>query len=175
MTKDILTPELLRKLLAYDPDTGALTWLFRSNAAFNARWAGTPAFTASTCRGYRRGRILHNHYYAHRVIWAMTHGAWPENVIDHINGVTDDNRIANLRAVTVQENQRNISMPINNTSGHMGVYWHKSVQKWQAQINVDNKHIHLGSFADKQDAVSARKAAELEYNFHINHGRQTAS
>ena len=45
-------------------------------------------------------------YRAHRVIWALVHGEWPEGQIDHINGVRDDNRLENLRVVTNQDNQK---------------------------------------------------------------------
>lgn len=44
----------------------------------------------------------------------------------------------------------------NNTSGYKGVTWDKSRQKWQAQMNINNKHIFLGYFKDKSDAIIAR-------------------
>ena len=57
----------------------------------------------------------------------------------------------------------------------MGVSWHKAGQKWTAQIKIKGKKKHLGSFLDKKDAVRARKQAEVEYEFHANHGRDSIS
>ena len=50
----------------------------------------------------------HKWYYIHRMVWEAFRGPIPEGMqIDHINGVKDDNRLANLRCVTPKENQRN--------------------------------------------------------------------
>ena len=60
---------------------------------------------------------------------------------------------------------------VNNTSGINGVYYNKKTKKWYSQIKVNYKTIHLGSFHEKQDAVTAREKADMFYNFHSNHGR----
>ena len=57
-----------------------------------------------------------------------------------------------------------------NTSGVTGVCFSKKGNKWFARIRLDGKSKHLGSFADKQDAIEARKDAEIKYGFHPNHG-----
>ena len=45
---------------------------------------------------------------AHRIIWTMHNGPIPDGYeIDHINKVRDDNRIENLRILTVYENRSN--------------------------------------------------------------------
>ncbi len=183
-TPTILPIETLHKLLAGDPDAGTLHWRERPLeffehckapkricAAWNARLAGKEAFTTDHRKGYRRGMIFGRSYLAHRVIWALTTGAWPPEEIDHINGVKDDNRIENLRAVTRAENLRNQAIYSNNTSGVVGVDWHKRDKRWTAQIRVDNKQIYLGYFTNKEDAIAARAAADIEYGFHANHGR----
>lgn len=183
--QDLLTPEELRKILEYNPATGKLFWRERSVeffndgkqsaqhncAAWNGRFANKEAFTADHNEGYRQGRIFSRVYLAHRVIWAMVYGEWPEEQIDHINGVRDDNRIENLRAVTNQENGKNKKLSKNNTSGVIGVYWYKPTRKWRAEIKINNRRVHLGLFTKKDDAIAARKAAEAEHGYHPNHGR----
>lgn len=87
--------------------------------------------------------------------------------IDHINGDKLDNRRENLRVVTPQRNQVNRkNLNRNNTSGVRGVACraHLSAAKpWLAQITVARKNIYLGVFATRDEAVAARRAAELLY------------
>lgn len=175
--------ETLRALLSCDPVNGTLTWRHRpleyfaeaknperACASWNTRFAGKEALT-SDVKGYRHGSIFGSLYYAHRVIYAMATGEWPPDQIDHINGDPVDNRIQNLRAATQMENGRNQPMPCTNTSGVVGVHWHKAGGKWQASIRVGGKNIHLGMFDRIENAAQARKFAEIEYGFHENHGR----
>lgn len=49
-----------------------------------------------------------------------------------------------------------------NTSGHKGVSLHKATGRWAAHIYKKRQKIHLGYYADKEDAIQARIAAELE-------------
>jgi len=83
--------------------------------------------------------------------------------IDHINRNRLDNRFENLRSVTFGQNNMNVSVGTNNTSGVTGVSWHKGARKWQAGIMLDYKNKHLGLFERKQDAIDARKEAERKY------------
>lgn len=53
----------------------------------------------------------------------------------------------------------------NNKSGHRGVYFHKRINKWGAQIKKEHKTYHLGCFDILEDAISARKLAEQELYF----------
>lgn len=86
-----------------------------------------------------------------------------DKVIDHANRNKLDCRKVNLRICTVAENNKNKSIGKRNKSGVVGVSWHKRENKWRAYINVDNKHIHLGYFTDKEEAIKARLQAEKEY------------
>lgn len=169
----------LDALLFYNPETGELVWLERPRELFSAerhwkRWntkfAGQPAFTTLAC-GYRQGRIFNKLYSAHRVAWGLVHGVWPDGDVDHINGAGDDNRLVNLRAVSHAENCRNQKRQSANTSGVTGVNWDKRWNKWRAEITVDGRTRNLGRFANKPDAIAARKLAEREHGFHKNHGR----
>lgn len=163
----MLTQAKLKEVLHYDPETGVFTWKV---PIANCIRVGAVAGSKDSY-GYHKIAIKGKTYKAHRLAWLYTHGKFPEEAIDHINGIRDDNRIANLRAVTAQENQRNQKKYVHNTSGVVGVHWHKRHKKWNARIFADNKRIHLGSFSDIALAIEARKAAEKQYNFHPNHGR----
>ncbi len=92
--------------------------------------------------------------------------------IDHINGNSLDNSISNLRNVTHTENQRNIKIQRNNTSGICGVrlYAYNRTKKWVSSIRRNGKTVTLGYFLDLNDAIIARKMAEYEIGFHVNHG-----
>ena len=179
-----LTPELLRTLLRYDPKTGKLFWrprlfdMFQTKRAFsnwNNRFAEKAAFTARNTGGYFVGTIFGRSYLAHRVIWAITNGAWPKDQIDHISGARDDNNFSNLREASGSENQRNAKLRKDNTSGHVGVHWCNTTRKWRAKINVSGDTKVLGQFADKATAIATRLAAEVEFGYHVNHGRMEAA
>jgi hypothetical protein len=170
----MVDPSELKQLFRYDAETGKLYWLERPVTShyvttWNARFAGQEAFSVSG-QGYKEGKIHGSRYSAHRVIWAMVHGYWPE-MIDHINGDRADNRIENLRAVSNMENQRNAKLQINSTSGIAGVTWRKERNSWRAFIYNQGRMIDLGRFANFDDAVTARKVAEQQIGFHPNHGR----
>ena len=86
--------------------------------------------------------------------------------VDHIYQVSRgvcDNRKSNLRIVTSWQNNVNKSTSKRNTSGYVGVNWDKQNNKWFAQIMVNNKTKNLGRFDNIEDAIKARKEAELKY------------
>jgi hypothetical protein len=140
------------EMLDYDPETGKLYWRNRpSRPAWSAKFSGREAFTAVDC-GYRRGQIYGRTHRAHRIIWVMVHGYWPE-FIDHINGDRSDNRICNLRAVTRYENMSNCAC---HRAGAIPGVW-KRGNRWQAWVSKDRNRICLGSFRTRSEAVSARE------------------
>lgn len=51
----------------------------------------------------------------------------------------------------------------NNSSGYSGVYWYKSLKKWGSRLSIAERQIHLGYFVEKDDAIAARKNAEVVY------------
>lgn len=167
-----LTPDQLRLLVDYDPDTGAFVWKARpvDRKGWNKKHAGTPALNCGKGNnGYLAGLIFKRKVYAHRAAWAITYGYWPEYA-DHIDRDKKNNRISNLREVSNLENSRNATLGKNNTSGHFGVCWHSRGKFWTATICVDYRGIYLGSFPTKDEAIAARKAAELKYGFFEGHG-----
>lgn len=74
-----------------------------------------------------------------------------------------DNRKSNLRIVNQSQNTINSSLRFDNTSGYTGVYYHKKYNKWVAKISINKKAVELGYFTNKEDAIEARKDAEIKY------------
>lgn len=185
MNRADLTCSEASRLVSPDFETGRLYWLKRTPDMFadgrhtkehtcckwNSRFAGKEAFTGFDSYGYRAGRIYDREYKAHRLLWLLYSGRWPDDQIDHINGDKADNRIANLRAVPQSENNKNKPVPTNNTSGVIGVHRYRKNGYWQAEITVNGKARYLGRFRSIEEAAAARKAAEIEFGFHENHGR----
>lgn len=161
------TQKELKRLFHYDPETGLFTRLvFASSNAPAGVIAGT-----TEIQGYISIRIDKKSYKAHRLAWVIMTGEWPENQVDHINHIRDDNRWVNLREATNQENQQNASVRSDNVSGVPGVFWENSHGKWVAQIKANKKRRHLGYFDDKFEAICARLSANNKYGFHTNHGK----
>ena len=165
-----LTQERLQYLLSYNPDTGEFTRLVRRGRCPAGEIAGYPS-RKSSGQFYVKIRIDGKKYYAHRLAWLYTYGDWPKDQIDHLYQDSLNNRLINLREVTNAENLKNRKRQNNNRSGVTGVHFHNKAQKWEAYITVNFKRIYLGHFDLKDDAIVARKNAEVEYGFHPNHGR----
>ena len=83
--------------------------------------------------------------------------------VDHKDRCKTNNHLSNLRWATQTENLQNASMKSNNTSGVIGVSWDKKNNKWRVRIHVNGVHKNLGSFTSKDDAITARSNAEIQY------------
>lgn len=83
--------------------------------------------------------------------------------VDHIHHNIKDCRKSELRIVTASQNMQNRGVNKNNSSGKTGVSFHKGTNKWISYIQVNKKHIHLGSFENINDAILAREQAEKRY------------
>ena len=166
--KTLITQKELKQLLSYDKKTGLFTWI--SDNTRHANVYGTTAGAVGS-KGYINIEIKNRTYKAHRLAWLYITGSHPEEQIDHINHITNDNRISNLRECNNSENQLNRSLYKNNKSGQAGVYPTRNGEKFLAVIRVSKKLIRLGTFQEKQEAITARKEAEIKYGFHANHGK----
>lgn len=160
--KEVTQSELL-KLLHYDPVSGLVTFKTDSFSGKTGDIAGYPHN-----EGYYSIAIGRKEYLLHRIIWFMQTGEWPDQ-IDHINHIRSDNHWCNLRQVESRTNQLNTSKSKNNTSGYTGVRILPS-GKYNAYIMVNRKQIGLGTYTEINDAIQARKDAEILYGFHANHG-----
>jgi len=172
-----IAPDELRERLAYDPETGMLTWASKPPKADgkpnNRIRVGAEAGWVDTTTGYRRLSLCHTFVYAHHAVWALCTGDWPSEQIDHINHDKLDNRISNLRLAPQAANTKNTSIRSNNTSGVNGVSFNRKNGLWYAYIRSEGRTYNLGHYAVLGDAASARKDAERRFGFHENHGLTT--
>lgn len=172
--------DFFRECFTYNADNGEIRWrnrpehhfkTLRDHRVWNNKYPGMIAGSIGS-NGYRQITILGYPVKAHRIAWMLHTGDLVDGAIDHINGVKDDNRIKNLRQASAETNARNKKSGSLNTSGVMGVYWVRADRKWRARIGVNGKHVSLGVFNELDDAIAARRMAEIEYGYHQNHGRK---
>lgn len=175
--------DTIRQLVMYDPFTGIFVWKYRDRKWFktdtaykswNTKYAGKTCFNTVDLEGYHIGSVLGKKLYAHRVAWALINNQWPDNEIDHENGIRSDNRYLNLFDKTHKGNGLNQGLKITNTSGVNGVQWHKNRKKWHASIRIGGKLKHIGVYKNIDEAAQARRKAEIAAGFHPNHGKRLA-
>lgn len=158
-----ITLERLKELLSYDPETGVFTRLQHASN-FKAK-AGDVANSLDK-DGYVKIILDKAPHRGHRLAWLYVYGCWPEDQIDHINGIKHDNRICNLRPATASQNRRAFQKPHGNkTSKYCGVYWNKGRGRWQAQIKIMGQNRYLGLFPDEDLAARAYDNAAIRHGF----------
>lgn len=148
-----LTQARLKEVLRYDPDSGVFTRL-----AGSSQFAGLPA------GGRRSGYVVividGARYYAHRLAFLYVTGHFPTSDVDHRDGNRLNNAWANLRSATRSENNQNLPVRNDNTSGHVGVSLCKQTGRWAAYINTKGKRFFLGRFDTQEEASAARREAK---------------
>jgi HNH endonuclease/AP2 domain len=150
--------DVLKSLLRYDPETGLIYWIAKGKGKIKKKAAGTLLHSGylGICIGLKR-------WQAHRIAWALHHGDWPKDQVDHINGVKIDNRACNLREATNSQNGKNLKLSKANKTGIAGVCWNKKHQSYRAYIKVEHKAMYLGTYKNLDDAAKARRNAEDKY------------
>ena len=138
----------LCELLDYCPNTGIFTWKVDRKRLAKA---GTAAGTTNG-KGYRQISVDGKIYLAHRLAWFYCFQEWPIYVIDHINGIKDDNRLDNLQDVSQNKNVSKANRS-TGTSGYRNV--RKICNRYQAAIKVNGKTIHIGMYESGQLAYDA--------------------
>lgn len=96
----------------------------------------------------------------HRVIMNPVKGF----VVDHVNGITLDNRKVNLRNCTHADNIKNQKLSISNKTGFRGVSWHKNKKVFESRIRSNKISYYLGCFNNPIDAARAYNEAALKYH-----------
>ncbi len=151
-----IEPDELRRQIEYDYKTGIFTWRINKRGHVKAG----DIVTCTDNSGYLLIGINGKRYRGHRLAWLYHYGYFPENNIDHINGIRTDNRISNLREVSQVCNLRNTGNPKDNKSGVKGVFFDKARNRWAARIVNNGKDCYLTRSNSFCEAVCHRYAAE---------------
>lgn len=162
MTVPKLLPsyEYLNKRFFYETSTGKLFWRYCNHMPkqWNSSFAGKEAGCIAKS-GYVLVSVNNSLLFAHRVVWKLHTRNDPDGILDHINGVKNDNKINNLRIATYAQNQQNKS--VSNVHGK-GVSYDSKRKKYQVQIRVNGVNVHLGRFNQVQDAKDAYRNAAID-------------
>ena len=159
-----MTPDELKSLLKYDPETGDFVW-----ACSLGRCAAGNKAGHRHKAGYRIIRINGKSHMAHRLAWVYMTGKMPEDEIDHINGDKSDNRFCNLREATRCQNSRNRAVMRNNKTGRKNVCFVTSRGKYKAQIKYAGKIKFLGYYDCPE--LAALVASEYRDKYHGSFAR----
>ena len=147
--------EWLREHLDYNPETGQV--LLKKKWGPLPYKVGDELGNGALIAGYKRIKIKGVTYGAHRIAYAIYHGADPYPlVIDHRNKDRTDNSISNLRKVTQRQNCYNTTQR-ESKSGHTGITYRARRKKaWMVTCN----RTYIGSYETLEEALSARATAE---------------
>lgn len=114
--------------------------------------------------------------YFYRHLMERLHGKIPEGQeVDHVDHNPLNNTRANLRIVSSSENKRNRRKHRNNSSGHPGVSWDESQQRWLVYCKVHGKmkkrsitpsKLGLSKEEALEEAIKWRKKFESEMGYH---------
>jgi hypothetical protein len=155
-----LSQSRLKALLHYDPATGVFTW--RVNRRGPAR-AGMRAGTIKKKRNHRQICIDQILYMAAPLAVLYMTGRWPKRLVDHANGIADDDRWSNIREANHSQNGANSRLKKRKYPTPKGVSWDKARQQYIARIKVNYRSIHLGRFDRIKDAHHAYTAAARKH------------
>lgn len=149
--------QTLKETFDYDPDTGALTYRQPRGSLPAGRPAGTA--TARGCNVKFNGSYI----MAHRIIWNLVTGEWPQHPVRHVNGNKLDNRWDNLEVrVPVRDRDPITRKPVprkpNQISAH-GVseisFAKMGLIRYQTNVTIRGKSIFVGRFETEDEAREA--------------------
>ncbi len=164
-----ITESELFSAISYDPKTGIFTWLIDRHCRFSIKKGDRAGSSLPFPDGKRYRRLCVNgkFIFEHRAAFMfMGCPLKDDEEADHENGNGEDNRWSNIKRSTRKKNAKNLRRSSNNTSGVTGVAWDKRNKKWSVTIGKK----HLGRFSNFDDAVNVRKQAEIDHDYHQNHG-----
>lgn len=168
----------LRECFSYNPETGVVLRKerprehFKSDAAHkttNKKYAGKVAGCVAAMKSgvtYVKIGLDYSEFLAHRLIHKIVTGEEPSDEIDHRDGDGFNNRWANIREATHQQNQCNTKLRIG-TKYPRGVY--RIHNNYAASIRAHGKRRNLGTYKTPEEAHAAYLAAAAELHQEFSH------
>lgn len=151
-----LTAARLRKLLAYDRETGVFTWLVT-----RGRTAKAGSVAGSLSDGYVKIMIDGRSYNGSRLAVLYETGLWPAGEVDHKDTDRANNRWLNLRDVEHITNSENLQRASSRSkTGFLGVSKHHRSERYRPRIRVDGKLLRLGWYDTPEEASEVYKQAK---------------
>ena len=158
--KNGITQNLLREYFDYMCD-GSLVWIKRRGR--RGKIGSTIGWVEDN--GRSKCQFFNHKYELHRIIWFFHNGPIPVGIeVSHIDKNPSNNRIENLRLASHIENTMR---SISNTSGFPGISWQKKDKLWVVMIFDNGKSRYCGSFKTIEEAIYARRQAELKYGYDV--------
>lgn len=158
MVARLITQKRLKEVLNYDHESGIFTWAIYKKCVAKGSVAGSIKTT-----GYLAIGIDYKNYSAHRLAWLYVYGHLPNKSLDHIDKCKTNNAIKNLRECSYSENSLNIDKSKRNSTGYLGVSYRPERDKYQTQLCVGGKRMHLGYYDSAEKASQAYLKAKSIY------------
>lgn len=159
MSRPALTQARLKELLTYDSVTGVFR---RKVATHHCVTIGEIAGCINQ-GGYRAIKVDNRCYLAHRLAFLYMEGAFPADMVDHINCDPSDNRWCNLRHATRSQNNANTGARKTNLLGVKGVSQLPS-GRFRTEILLNGRRRYLGTFNTIEEASAAYQQAANDHH-----------
>jgi len=148
----MISQKRLKEVVTFDEETGEF---FYVENGLPAGW---------NCDGYVRVRIDGADYQAHRLVWFLLYGYFPQIDIDHIDKDRSNNRPNNLRLATRSQNMLNTSAHKDSATGIKNVSFRKDTGKFSVRLSIDGKYKVIGSYNSLEEAAIVAKNAREKYH-----------
>jgi hypothetical protein len=158
----MITKQLLEELFVWDRENGKFYW--KTAPRTHPRLKGLEA--GHEQNGYWVIKINGKNYRRGRLCFLMEHDRFPNEMVDHKNGIGTDDRICNIREATYTQNAWNHATRKKTTNLPMGIRLTKN-GKYLARITANDKKYSLGAYKTIEEAVNVyqQKRRELYGEF----------
>lgn len=165
LLRELIQEVMERPTVPQTPEAIAAFWAKVDKSGECWMWTGTAERSG---RGYGQHFFERRNRSAHRIAYELANGPIPPKLfIDHMCRVRACVNPAHLRTVTPKQNAENKSLHQPGTkSGIRGVAWVADKNRWRVTFIHNARRVHVGYFADLDEATEALKAARSEYHTH---------